>query len=302
MGSTPRTLAHVSDLHIGKSPRHDEAAADLCRLLVRAEVDHVLVTGDITHRGRNAELETFYRIFRPLLGNGRVSVVPGNHDRMGEDAGARLMHGERVLIHEVEGLYLVQVDSTAPHNRSALASHGEVCRRVVADASLAIRAAPANALKVLALHHHLVPLPEEGMLERLSTWMGLPHARELSLGSRLLGLIQGHCDLVLHGHRHVPRTLHVEAPGGARTIVANAGCSTELQKARIYTHADGKLVAQPMWLSTEDLGPAVTLEAAASKTKPKPKRTRRPAALAPVPPTPESARAHGLLSFHSRAP
>lgn len=259
-------------------------------MLVRAAVDHVVLTGDVTHHGRNAELDTFHRIFRPLLANARLTVVPGNHDRTGEDAGARLMHGERVAIHETDGLYLVRVDSTAPHNRSAIASHGDLCNRVIADAALALSAAPAGSLKVLALHHHVVPLPEEGFLERLSTLVGLPHARELRLGSQLLRLVEGRCDLVLHGHRHVPRSFTVAGQGGGSLLVSNAGCSTELMKARLYTHAEGRLVSPPRWLSVLESGSPAPLGSS---------RRHAPGArypLAPPPPrAPESARLHGAL-------
>jgi 3',5'-cyclic-AMP phosphodiesterase len=91
-----RSIAHVSDLHLGRDRRTDAAAGRLCDALLEARVDAVLVTGDITHRGRRSELLAFENAFEPFLSRGLVAVVPGNHDRAGEDAGAALMVGARV--------------------------------------------------------------------------------------------------------------------------------------------------------------------------------------------------------------
>lgn len=246
----PRTLAHVSDLHIGKSSRHDAAAVELALALERCDADHVVVTGDITHSGRHSQLDRFFSIFAPLFDAGRVSLVPGNHDRVGEDAGARLIHGDRVAVDEAPGLYIVLVDSTAPHNRSPIAAHGTLSRQVLEEVYLALAAAPDDALRVVALHHHLVPLPEESFFERVSSWLRLPNAAELHLGAELLGLLQGRCELVLHGHRHVPAALRLAGPSFAPLQIFNAGCSTELERFRLFEHRAGVMTA-PRWVTTD---------------------------------------------------
>lgn len=208
----------------------------------------MLVTGDLTHAGRHGDLDRFFTLFAPLLDAGRVSLVPGNHDRIGQDAGARLLHGERVAVDEAEGVYVVLVDSTAPHNRNAINAHGSLSRQILEEVYLALSAAPRDALRVVALHHHLVPLPEEGFFERVSSLLRLPNAAELPLGRELLQLVRGRCDLVLHGHRHVPAALTL----GGRTPVRiyNAGSSTELGRFRLFTHHRGALAA-PRWISTD---------------------------------------------------
>lgn len=264
-----RTLAHLSDLHLGRSPATDAAAAELCRALLQARVDHVLVTGDVTHRGRRTELDTFRRVFEPFADRGALTVVPGNHDRLGEDAGAQLMFGHRVLVHEEPGLYVVLLDSTGPHNRAFLRSHGTLCRETLREAHLALAAAPGGVLRVVALHHHPLPLPGENVWERAATRLGLPHAGELALGRELIRVLGPRCDLVLHGHRHVPRRRGVSC-GAHRVGVYNAGSSTELGQARIFTHREGRLLHRPIWLGTDDLrapvrvGPAVPAYGAAS--------------------------------------
>ncbi len=245
-----QTLVHISDLHVGRDDATDQSARRLARMLVEARVDRVLLTGDVTHRGLASEFSRYERIFAPLLEAGRLVAVPGNHDRMGDDAARGLMRGGRVAVTSSSGLHVVRVDSTAPHNRSLIDGHGSLSTQDVADVRLALDETPAGALPVVMLHHHVLPLPVEDLAERLATLVGLPCADELPLGEDLLGRILGRCRLVLHGHRHVPAEFRVAAPGTSPLRILNAGSSTILGKARIIAHAGGEL-AWEGWLATE---------------------------------------------------
>src|SRR5207237_7666686 len=135
-----RLLADLSDLHLGRSPETGLAAARLRAAL--DDVDHTVVTGDVTNRGRRDEYARFHQLFGDLVRRGRLSVVPGNHDRLGDDMGTRLMQGGRVEVAQAAGLYLVRVDSTGPHNRFLLAGHGDICERVLDLVDVALDGAP----------------------------------------------------------------------------------------------------------------------------------------------------------------
>ncbi len=246
------TLAHVSDLHLGLGPAAERGADELCRSLLRSDVDHVLVTGDLTERGRRAELDRFRRAFEPLLAAGRVTLVPGNHDRAGDDVAGEIMPGPRVQAEERDGLFVVRLDSTAPHNRSRLASHGYLGEGELAAVEAALRAAPPRALRVLALHHHPNPLPGDFLHESLASWLGLAWCDELAAGEALLTRIRGRCDLVLHGHRHVPR----ETLAFGDLPVYNAGASSQLGQVRIFSHRGGALQGAPRWLLAGEPRPA----------------------------------------------
>lgn len=245
-----RSLAHISDLHIGRDDATDEAARRLVGALLAARVDDVLLTGDVTHRGRLGELARFQSIFEPLLEEGRLAVVPGNHDRMGDDAAGDLMAGGRVAVLARPGLHVVRLDSTAPHNRSLLDGHGELTASDVAAVQAALREGRQGTLPVLMLHHHLLPLPEEDWAERLASFLGWPNAAELPRGRQLLGGILGRCGLVLHGHRHVPAEFHLTGPGVPTLRVVNAGSTTELGRARLFRHEGGKLLWKG-WLEAD---------------------------------------------------
>lgn len=239
-----RRLAHLSDLHLGSSPARADA---LVSKLIADDVEHIVITGDITHRGMRAEFALFRDVFEPLLRRGRVTFVPGNHDRTGDDVGQHWMNGQRVRTEIHDGVFIVSVDSTGPHNRSYFASHGDLCPSVLEQVNDAVSLAPSDCIVVVALHHHLVPLPEESMPEWLFTRLGFPNACELSLGAHLLLQLQNRCDLVLHGHRHTPRDFEFGMPYQRKLGMFNAGSSTELGAYRVFEHRQGQMLQSPTW-------------------------------------------------------
>lgn len=237
------TLAHLSDLHLGHAPAVERRLG----LVVDAarSADVVLVTGDLTEGGRDDELAVFEACCAPL--GDRLVVLPGNHDRCGDDVGSRLMDGARVDVVRRPGCTIVRIDSTAPHNKIFWLSHGRLCERVLAEVDAALAQAPRDELVVVALHHHVVPLPAEGFWEHVSELLFLPNHTELGLGRELLKVVRGRADLVLHGHRHVPRQFVIDADGARPLRVYNAGSTTELGAFRTF-HFDGpQLVQAPEW-------------------------------------------------------
>jgi 3',5'-cyclic AMP phosphodiesterase CpdA len=245
-----KRFAHISDLHIGRSEETLRTALWLRDALVDAEVDHVVATGDLTHRGRKSECDLFFDIFGSLIARRKMTVVPGNHDRLGDDCGRRIMgSSERVDVVDAEGLWLVRVDSTGPHNRFILAGHGSICDRVIDQVDEALGRAPAGRLRAVVLHHHVLPLPEETFPERLATSLGWPFATELELGRRLIDRVRGRCDLILHGHRHIPRALRLWVEGRRPIGIYNAGSTTHLGRMRVFEHAAGELCADPAWVT-----------------------------------------------------
>ncbi|RKH44456.1 metallophosphoesterase [Corallococcus llansteffanensis] len=240
-------LAHLSDLHLDMSRESDAAASSLVKALVAQDVDHVVVTGDLTHRGANAEFQRFREHFAPWMETGRLTFIPGNHDRPGEDVGSRFMEGRKVHTVEKTGLYMVCVDSTGEHNRNYFSSHGELTADVVVQVEQALSAAPPDVVVAVLLHHHVLPLPLESFPEWIATKVGLPHASELALGKTLLERVGGKCDLVLHGHRHIPHELDLGQPGERALRVYNSGSSTDLGRFRVFSHLAGRLVGEPAW-------------------------------------------------------
>jgi 3',5'-cyclic AMP phosphodiesterase CpdA len=248
-----RLLAHLSDLHIGRGRRADDRADALCRMLRERAVDHVVISGDVTHRGRRRELARFRQIFAPLIAREQVTIVPGNHDRLGDDVSADLMGAARVAVSHRPGLTLVRFDSTGLHNRSFIAGHGEMSEKDLAEISAALDRAPACAVVILVMHHHPLPLPHDNACERVLARLGWSSGGELPLGRALTDRLRGRCDLVLHGHRHLPSTTALFATDARPLVLCNAGSSTDLGHARVFMHQSGRLVGAPVWITTAAL-------------------------------------------------
>jgi len=240
-----RLLAHCSDLHLGR-PGAAAAAQALCATLVEAGVDHLLVTGDVTQSGRAHEYALFEETFAAF--RGRVTLVPGNHDRIGGGVAHQLMPGgARVAVDMPPGLYIVRVDSSGPHNTNPRVAHGELSADDLLSIRTALDAAPPGRLVVVALHHHLLPLPEDSAAERWVHALGIITEHEVARGQELLGLSLGRADLLLHGHRHRPTGERLAAGGPRPLGVYNAGSSTELGCARLFLHDRGELLLGPRW-------------------------------------------------------
>jgi hypothetical protein len=109
-------------------------------------------------------------------------------------------------------------------------------------------------LVAVLLHHHVHRLPGDDVWESLAALVGLPWTAELRRGSALLGRLRGRCDLVLHGHRHVPAELALGHGDDRPLRVVNAGCSTSLGRSRLFRHQAGRLTSQG-WIMHGALAP-----------------------------------------------
>jgi len=243
-----RTIAHLSDLHIGRSQQDADSAVALRDAIIAANVDHVLVTGDVTDRGKATEYADFERIFGGLQAEGRLVIVPGNHDHLGDDVACKMMEERQVDLVRREGIAIIRVNSTAWHNKFLIAGHGKIDHAMLDEIERLLADVPSHELAVVMLHHHLSPLPEEFFFEHVAAVLRLPFAAELPLGVALLKRLEGRCDLVLHGHRHKPAESVLD--GDRKLWVYNAGSSTELEAFRLFSHEHGALVGAPTWVQT----------------------------------------------------
>jgi 3',5'-cyclic AMP phosphodiesterase CpdA len=193
-------IAQLSDLHCG-SPHFDEALLRTAvHEVIALQPDLVLVGGDLTADGYAPEFRAAQGHLEPLFDAGLTTVViPGNHDAKnvghlhfrdvfgpGDVAGR---HDRTLSLTGGAGvtLQLVAVDTSKPD-----LAEGEVGRERYdwIRGQLAVEA----DVRVLALHHHLVPVPGTGR-ERNTVW---------DAGDVLSLLDELGVELVLCGHKHVP--------------------------------------------------------------------------------------------------
>jgi 3',5'-cyclic AMP phosphodiesterase CpdA len=186
-------VLHLSDLHIGHRESLEPLDA-LAELAARLEPELLLATGDLSHRGRPEQLERARRLLDavglPLL------AVPGNHDipytfpaRFTRTFEAwRAAFGEPEPLHSSPGLVVVGLSSVRPWRQQG----GSLEDEQVAAAVERLRAAPPQALKVVALHHHLAAPP----------WRA-PRKRPLAKRDDVVeAFAQAGAELVVSGHVH----------------------------------------------------------------------------------------------------
>lgn len=167
--TTTHKLMHLSDLHFGA---HDpQVCAAVQRLAHRLAVDVVVVSGDLTQRATRQQFAMAHEFVCGLGVNERV-VLAGNHDlplfawwlrwgrayqRFSVQFGAQLEPQRQVGPFCIFG-----VNTTRPwrHERGTLSS--AQVERVAAD----LRAAPANAWRIVVSHHPLVARSAEDRSHR----------------------------------------------------------------------------------------------------------------------------------------
>jgi 3',5'-cyclic AMP phosphodiesterase CpdA len=212
-------LLHVSDLHVGTHENFDVAAA-LTRLVEQVEPQLVVASGDLSHRGRAAELEQAAGFLRGL--GPPVLAVPGNHDIPHTPARFRRPWTEFERIWEtteptmsLPGLHVVGINSARPFRHQGGALGRERLERAVAR----LGEAEPDALRVAVLHHHLTGAPWRASRKRpLSRRKTVFHALAAAGADVILG---GHIHQATVSERHefeaagpeARTTLLVTAPG-----------------------------------------------------------------------------------------
>jgi len=188
----PLRVLQVSDLHVG-TQEAPEVETDLCALIDKTDPELVVASGDLTHRNRPEEharaADLLRSLHRPLL------VIPGNHDipRWPPGRFTRTFAAFRDQWPELEPVYRSErlvacgLNSVRPWKQQG----GALRRSQLEHAARVFAEAPPGALRLVAVHHHLVGAP----------WRS--RKRTIANRSTVLGaLVDAGAELVLSGHVH----------------------------------------------------------------------------------------------------
>jgi 3',5'-cyclic AMP phosphodiesterase CpdA len=188
----PTRILHISDIHTGTrvEARLEEALPPIVEEL---DPDVVLFTGDLTHQGRREQHERAAALLRSF---GRpLVVIPGNHDIPGWSLG-RFTHTFREFdrlwparepVHRAPGLVVAGLNSIRPYRHQS----GSIGQAQIARVHEAFADAPEGALRVVAVHHHLLGAPWR-------TWKPPLSRRTRTLAA----LVDAGAELVVAGHVH----------------------------------------------------------------------------------------------------
>lgn len=186
-------ILHVSDLHIGRRETPEPISA-VRELATRLGPDLVVATGDLAHSGRRTQLERAAEFLRSL--EIPFLAVPGNHDlpyRVPARFTRTFREWERVFgttepVYSSDRLVVVGLSSPRPWRQQG----GALAADALARAAARLRDAPADALRVVALHHHLAAPP----------WRA-PRKRPLRRRNHVLqALAAAGAELIVGGHVH----------------------------------------------------------------------------------------------------
>jgi Icc protein len=209
----PTKIAFLSDLHVTRGTNEEQTLhpgrlAKAISAVNRADVDLVLIAGDLTEKATPVEWEDFRKQIRVL--EAPVWFVPGNHDvgnkRLTGTNGEvtfqsvvnyELKWGRSYFVREKAGVRVVGVNS-------ALFGSGLPQERRMWRFLEEALAQPAALPTLLLLHHPpFLKKPDE---KGGGYWNIEPEPRK-----RLLALLeQGEVKAVLSGHLHRPLTNHYQ--------------------------------------------------------------------------------------------
>jgi 3',5'-cyclic AMP phosphodiesterase CpdA len=175
--------------------------------------DVVVVTGDLTDMGFRQEFVQAQHLLDRIACNRRV-VLLGNHDarNVGDEHYAEFF-GSRAVDLRHGGIHVLGLDSSEPDLDTGRVGR-ERYRWIEERFSDHL-----DDFKVVAMHHHLVPVPGTGR-ER-----NIVH----DAGDLLRVLANNGVDLVLCGHKHVPNVWRLED-----MLIVNAGtCCTHRLRGKV---------------------------------------------------------------------
>ncbi|KZX11170.1 metallophosphoesterase family protein [Methanobrevibacter oralis] len=205
-------IVHISDLHISKV-NFDE---DLFMMAVD-EINHlspemIILTGDITDNGYYKEYLQASKLL-PFF-EAPLFAVPGNHDarNLGYRTFEELIGERSWKLTKDDNFTVIGIDSSSPdENGGQIGIPQHMWLEHQLDDCVI-----NNNFSVVALHHHVVSIPDTGRERNVLS----------DAGEVLKTLTTHEVDLVLSGHKHVPNIWKIN-----NTIIANAGslCSEKLR-------------------------------------------------------------------------
>jgi 3',5'-cyclic AMP phosphodiesterase CpdA len=195
-------IVHLSDLHCTSPLFVSQWGDAVVSYLEEARPDLTVVTGDLTMDGRRDEYRRAL-LFLARLRTRSLLVVPGNHDtRNGGYLRFEEVFGTRFPTYTDETVVICGVDSSQPD-----LDVGHVGRSTLAQ--MADMMSIPGRTRILAVHHHLVPIPGDDPENPIPD-----NAEEVLKLCSDAGV-----DIVLAGHGHRP---HFCSHGSTRLVTAGS--------------------------------------------------------------------------------
>lgn len=252
------TLLHISDVHFGRPhvPAHVSAVEAFA---ASRKFDALVISGDVATRAWPHEFRQAKVFVDRLRKIAPLLIVPGNHDTAWWFG--ILNVGIPPLVHaayrhyiekdleptlRVPGVTIVGLNSspgiqlhTLTKRPRDLSVRGALKDRQLEDAAARFARAPTDDLKVLVVHHNIVP----GELSK--RWGMTRHEHMLDM------IAQSGAHIVMSGHDHQENAVVIERPAG-RFIASTAGTLSDRSRggrasAFMIIEADAVSISVTPW-------------------------------------------------------
>lgn len=209
----PLEIIHISDLHFG-SEFKEEYFENVIKYIGICNPDIVICTGDIIHQGRIVQYRGVLPYINRVKELSKFLAVPGNHDA--KNSG--LVFFEKLIGPRRSYMSIPERNAIIVGLCSA---KDDIAEGEIGDEQLDYCGRYLNANKnlenkVIALHHHLIPVPMSG--QKFTT---VRDAGELLEFAQYFEV-----DLILMGHRHVPHAYIIDWEDNSSTTFLYCGTST----------------------------------------------------------------------------
>lgn len=180
-------IVQLSDLHVG-SQFNSEQFSKMVSEVNEIQPDVVVVTGDLTNEGLVKEYEKTKELLSQLKTK-KIITISGNHDYRNTGYLLFKRYFPFETINELNDDVVLITLGTARPDRN----EGEVGYRQNLWLERTMKKYE-DKVKILAMHHHLIPIPDTGS-DQLTV---------VDAGDVLRTILDTKVDLVLCGHKHRP--------------------------------------------------------------------------------------------------
>ena len=197
-------IVQISDLHIGSQFLEDKFDL-LVQEINELNPDTIVITGDLTNEGLMKEYQKC-KLLLSKFNTQKIIIMPGNHDYRNTGYLLFKKFFPFESVNELsDDVVLVTVGTARPDR-----NNGEVGYRqnIWLDRTMKKY---KNKIKIVAMHHHLIAIPDTGS-DQLTV---------VDAGDVLRTILDTHVDVVLCGHKHRPWAWNFR-----NLTVVNAGTAT----------------------------------------------------------------------------
>lgn len=185
-------IVQISDIHCGPMFNYGKFRAAI-EEINNLNPEVVVATGDITENGILSEFKMAAEEFKKLEVK-KAIYISGNHDYRSTGYLLFKQFFPFNQVTDLEDVVIVVLSSARPDRDDGEVGHRQ---NLWLENTLA---AHKDKVKIVAIHHHIIPVPDTGA-DQITI---------VDAGDVLRSLVQSNVDLVLCGHRHRPWKWEIE--------------------------------------------------------------------------------------------